>query len=92
VTKDSFGFLRFALRKEGEEKVPDDILDAFEDHLVTGLRKNDVVSRYSGNFYVLMTGTGKEECAAAAEKLLQDWQSSEKIGGFTVELEMENES
>jgi len=89
ATSSGFGFLRFTIENSDGKDVPDDTLDSFEERLITGLKKNDVVSRYSGSFFVLLTGAEKEDCEGVAERMIKEWLSKEENGSYRVAYEME---
>ncbi len=80
------GFLRFTL--EGDT-ISDEAKDAFEEFLIVKLRKNDVVSRYSGRFFVLCTGIGEEGLETTASRIRDGWAKCPDNHGTTVEYEIE---
>ncbi len=79
--------LRFSL--EGAEKVPDEATDSFEEQLIVGLKRNDVVSRYAGSFFVLLNGLTGSAAEQAAEKLIGTWQKPESAADITAVFESE---
>ena len=91
ITASEFCFLRFILQKADGGDVADDALDSFEDHLITGLKKNDVVSRYSGSFFVLLPGAGKEDSESVAGRIIQSWQNQRGNEEHKVNYEIERE-
>lgn len=74
----------------GAEEIPDEALDSFEDHLIVGLKKNDVVSRYSGSFFVLLNDISKEEAEKAAARLAEGWEKPEGCENITAGFELES--
>ena len=64
-------------------------LDSFEDRLITDLKKNDVVSRYSGSFFVLLTGAEEKDCEGVAERMIKGWLAMEGNDSYRVAYEME---
>ena len=78
VMKTTTGFLRFRL--EGDD-ISDAVRDAFEDHLLVNLRKNDVLSRYSGSFYVLCVGRDNEVFEEIAKRLVAAWNEDPEHKG-----------
>ena len=89
ATDSDSGFLRFSIRTEDGQEVSDAVLDSFEDHLVTGLKKNDVISRYSGSFFTLCVGVKKEECRKLADDLILEWKKSGDYQAYDVQYELE---
>ena len=89
ATSSGFGFLRFTIENSDGKDVPDDALDSFEDRLITDLKKNDVVSRYSGSFFVLLTGAEEKDCEGVAERMIKGWLAMEGNDSYRVAYEME---
>ena len=83
------GFIRFSIRNKNGSKVTDDILDRFEDHLTVRLKKNDVISRYGGDIFVLCTNCNEEDCSDIAKRMIDAWNASEENADFTVSSEVE---
>ena len=65
------GFFRFRL--EGDA-VTDELRDELEEFLIVNLRKNDVISRYSGSFYVLCVGRKEGAFEDIAGRLSALWE------------------
>ena len=86
VTDATTGFLRFTL--VGED-ISDETKDAFEDFLIVNLRKNDVVSRYAGRFFVLCVGRNEEEFEEIAKRIAEKWEEAEENDDTTVLHEVE---
>ena len=80
--------VRFTLR--GEDKVSDAAKDSFGDHLIVGLKKNDVVSRYSGSFFVLLNNVSAGDAERAATRLAESWNRPEGSEDVEVAFELEN--
>ena len=87
VTENTTGFFRFRL--EGEA-VSDTVRDTFEDYLLVNLRKNDVLSRYSGSFYVLCVGRKDAVFEDIAKRLADSW--NEDLAHQEVQVHFETET
>ncbi len=90
VNSSNAGILRFVITTVDGEDASDNILDSFEDNLVVGLKKNDVVSRYSGSFFVLCTNADRDEQYDTAERLVDNWKNSPENATYVVSYEAEN--
>ena len=89
INASSTGFFRIFINRADGEDVPDEITESFEESLVTNLKKNDVVSPYSGNFYVLFVGASKDEYESAIKRVIAKWQSGGEYEGYNVEYEVD---
>ena len=87
MNSSSAAILRFAL--SDPEKITDEVMDGFEEHLIVGLKKNDVVSRYAGCFFVLLNDLAGEDAERVALRLKESWEKSEVSGGTTASCEFE---
>ena len=83
------GFIRFTLEATNGAELKDEIKDSFEDYLIVHLKKNDVVSRYSGSFYVLCVGCDGEKYEDIANRLIDGWHSDESFKDYKAEYEIE---
>lgn len=57
--------------------------------MLVGLKKNDVVSRYAGCFFVLLNDLAGEDAERVALRLKESWKKSESSGGITASYEFE---
>lgn len=89
MTDGNSGFVRIMLETTDESKVTDEARDAFEEALITHLKKNDVVSRYAGNFYVIFNGSEPSEYESIVERVEQTWKESGEFASYKVSLEIE---
>ena len=53
---------------------PPELRDVLEEFLIVHLRKNDVISRYSGSFYVLCVGRKEAAFEEVARRLSTQWE------------------
>ena len=83
------GFVRLVPRREDGEAVSDELRDSLEEALIAGLRKNDVVCRYAGSFFLLLTGCAVDEAEGMARKLAESWQADGGHEGITFDFEVE---
>ena len=88
VNTSAAAIVRFTL--SGEEKPSDEAADSFEEHLIVGLKKNDVVSRYAGSFFVLLTDLSGGEAEKVAERLTENWEKPGSASGITAGFELES--
>jgi len=86
VRSSAAAILRFALG--GPEKIPDEIMDDFEDHLIVKLKKNDVVSRYAGCFFVLLNDLSNEDAKGVAVRISEGWEKPEGAEDIEVSCEL----
>ena len=84
------GFVRISLTGPDEVKVPDEARDAFEEVLISGLKKNDVVSRYSGNFYVIFNGGDPESYEGIVKRITAKWKENAVFAKYEVTTEIES--
>ena len=84
------GFVRISLTGPDEIKVPDEARDAFEEVLISGLKKNDVVSRYSGNFYVIFNGGDPESYEGIVKRITAKWKENAVFAKYEVTTEIES--
>ena len=87
VKTSSTAIVRFVPESRG--KVSDSVMDDFEEHLIVGLKKNDVVSRYSGSFFVLLNDLSVAEAERAATRLVESWEKPSDAAEVNVRFELE---
>ena len=61
-----------------------------EECLVSNLRKNDVVSVYSGSYFVLCPNREDDDFSKAAKEIIESWKKDEKNKDYNVSYEIEN--
>lgn len=83
-------FVRISIQSNSSDtakiQIPDEVIEAFEDTLVRALSKNDIVSAYSGDFFVLFMEDSPEE---KLQKIITAWKQDEKYASYTVDYEIE---
>ena len=84
----SSAIVRFTL--SGKDKIPEDILDCFEDHLIVGLKKYDVVSKYSGSFFVLLTDLSGGDAVKAAVRITNSWEKPDNAKHIKAAFEIQS--
>ena len=84
------GFLRFTLENDNGRSIPDEIMDSFEDYLIINLKRNDVVSRYAGSFFVLCTYAVSDDYHGIAKRLIKGWKETEGSSGYLLTYEVES--
>ncbi len=84
------GFLRFTPQSENGKAVPDEIMDSFENYLIINLKRNDVVSRYAGSFFVLCTYAVSDDYQGIAKRLIKGWKGTKESSGYTLTYEVES--
>lgn len=82
--------VRIRIISDDGGRVPDEVKDSFEDILVTGLKRNDVVSRYSGHFFVIIVGELKGDHNELIESMITKWKESGDYDKFRIRAEMED--
>ena len=82
-------FIRLTINALKEDNVSDEVKESFEDFLVSGLKKNDVVSVYSGSFFVLCSDRGKDEYEKIAHELIDGWKKNDEYKDYEVSYEIE---
>ena len=82
-------FLKLTPRREDGEAVSDGLRDSLEEALTAGLRKNDVVCRYAGSFFLLLTGTDTEAAKAVVQRLAESWKKDGDHEGIVCDLDVE---
>ena len=69
------GFFRITLERTDGKEVEDETMSVFEDLLIRGLKKNDVVSVYGGSFFVLFAAGSEKEYDEALQRIADAWKS-----------------
>ncbi len=87
-------FARITIEQPDGEELKDEIKEDFEDVLVRNINKNDVVSLYSGDLFVLFTGEEPEaESLEIAKRKLETaiskWKSRAEVEDYMVNYEIE---
>ena len=90
LTHNVTGFIRFRFDVGEGVEISDDIRDSFEDYLIVNLKKNDVVSRYGGSFFILCIGCDGEQYEDIAKRLVDGWRSDEKNKDYSISYEIES--
>jgi hypothetical protein len=62
-----------------------------EDTLIRGLKKNDVVSVFSGNYFVLISDAEVSECKEILKGITDTWQKTEEKNS-TYQIRIDAES
>ena len=73
---------------EGLE-LTDEIKDAFEEVLITNLKKNDIVSRYSGSFYAIFKDCDEEHYEKVVSRIKDKWNEDDSHAKFLISTEVE---
>ena len=91
ANRTSTGFLRIFITRRDDEAVPDDVKDSFEEALLTNLKKNDVISVYAGNFFVLFVGATDVEYEIAVKRVIKVWnEAGDYEKDYVVSYEIDN--
>ena len=90
VTNNQSGFIRITIESPDETKVSDEVKDSFEEVLITNLKKNDVVSRYSGRFFVIFTGGESKNYREITDRIISLWKESGDYEKYNVTVEVES--
>ena len=84
--------VQISLTKPGEQskKVPEEIVDEFDELLVVSLRNSDVVTRMKdGTFLVLLTDIDNaQESEEPMKRVISRWQQTKNGGNYTVKYEV----
>ena len=88
VNNSETAFARLSIEGPGDG-LSDEIRDSFEDALVVNLKKDDVISVFSGRFYVLLAGDAKEAAEDKLKKVILAWKKSGEFGDYNVTYEIE---
>ncbi|MBR5040545.1 MAG: diguanylate cyclase [Clostridiales bacterium] len=90
VKGNSSSIVKFTLEAEDGSEVPDEIRDAFEDMLITNLKKNDIVNRYAGCFFTIFTDCDPENYDAIIKRLEEKWNENEAHANYLMKAETES--
>ena len=82
--------VKFTLEAKDGSEVPDEIRDAFEDMLITNLKKNDIVNRYAGCFFTIFTDCDPENYDAIIKRLEEKWNENEANANYLMKAETES--
>ena len=77
-------FGRICFKIKGGKTVTDEQRESFEDILIRSLKKNDIVTVYSGDFYILFTGEDADSFKVLAEAVSEKWKESLKESGADI--------
>jgi energy-coupling factor transport system substrate-specific component len=83
----SSGFFRLRVEGTPENPVTDEAREALGEVLTCNLKRNDIISVYSGDYYVLLVGGDSEAYESAIERVIEKWKESEEYGKFPVKYE-----
>jgi energy-coupling factor transport system substrate-specific component len=89
VTGNLSSIVKFTLETEDGSEVSDEIKDAFEDMLITNLKKNDIVNRYAGCFFTIFTDCDPKNYEAIINRLKEKWNEEEGHSKYHVKAEVE---
>ena len=84
------GFIRFIIETSKDERVSDEVKENFEECLVSGLRKNDIVSVYAGSYFVLCPNREEDDFSKIAQDIIDSWKKDEEYKDYNVIYEIEN--
>ncbi len=82
--------IRITLEGQEGSPVTDEATDAFEEVLLTNLKKNDVVSRYSGQFFVLFSDEQDNDAESRISKIESKWKESEEHKNYLIRMEKDS--
>ena len=84
VTENSTIFGRICFKIEDDRTVTDEERESFEDILIRSLKKNDIVTVYSGDFYILFTDGDKDSFSKLAKTVEEKWKEALKENGTDI--------
>lgn len=87
VNESTVGFIRMTLDNSSTEKITNEIKDEFEDFLTVNLKKNDVISRYSGSFFVLCIYDVPDGFESIQQRIKSGWEEKHPDMPITFEFE-----
>ncbi|MBR5057361.1 MAG: diguanylate cyclase [Clostridiales bacterium] len=90
VTGNMSSIVKFTIEAKDGSEVPDEIRDAFEDMLITNLKKNDIVNRYAGCFFTIFTDCDPENYDAIIKRLEEKWNENEANANYLMKAETES--
>ncbi len=84
-------FVRISIHSDSSDRsdaqIPDTVIESFEDTLVRMLSKNDIVSAYSGDFFVLLLEDSPED---RLKEIISAWKQDDNNSAYTVEYEIDS--
>ena len=84
-------FARIGLLHKENGAVTDAARETLEDTLIRGLKKNDVVSVFSGNYFVLISDAEVSECEEILKGITDTWQKTEeKNSAYQIRIDAES--
>lgn len=84
-------FARISLSHKDNGTVTDEARETIEDTLIRGLKKNDVVSVFSGNYFVLVSDAEVSECEEILKGITDTWQKTEeKNRAYQIRIDAES--
>lgn len=89
VNETKSGFARITPEPADGAKISDELKESIEDALLVNLRKNDVVSFYSGCFYVLSETEDSAEFEKHLNEIIRKWKLDSGNTELNVSLEIE---
>lgn len=89
ITGSKNSIIRFMIEPPEGLELTDEIKDAFEEVLITNLKKNDIVSRYSGSFYAIFKDCDEEHYEKVVSRIKDKWNETEGHDKYTVTTEIE---
>ena len=84
------GFVRISIKSPDENIVADEIKDSFEEALIVNLKKNDVVSRYSGHFFIIFSNGDSKNYREIIERIVSAWKATGNYEKYQVDIEVES--
>ncbi len=89
ITGGKNSIIRFILEPSKDLELTDEIKDAFEEVLITNLKKNDIVSRYSGSFYAIFKDCDEEHYEKVVSRIKDKWNEDASHAKFLISTEVE---
>ena len=89
ITGSKNSIIRFMIEPPEGLELTDEIKDAFEEVLITNLKKNDIVSRYSGSFYAIFKDCDEEHYEKVVRRIKDKWNETEGHDKYTITTEIE---
>ena len=82
-------FARISLSHKDAGTVTDEVRETLEDTLIRGLKKNDVVSVFSGSYFVLVSDAEVQESEETLKGITDNWQKEEKNSAYRIRIDAE---
>ncbi|MCR5213295.1 MAG: diguanylate cyclase [Eubacterium sp.] len=88
------GFIRLSIKLSDGRDVSDEIKEDFEDNLIRSLNKNDVVSIYSGDFFILIAGQKidgdyKDFYQMRIKSIIDKWNNKDEKDKYIIDFEVD---